>query len=81
MCSDWFVLGTADPADGRRVWADRLRAAGLQYNEEEDEWEDAADDEAEEETAAVQGSGGSPSFMPIRIAVCARTSALKCPFR
>lgn len=36
-------------ADGARLWVERLHAAGLRFDEEEEEWEDAGDDEGLED--------------------------------
>ena len=44
-----------DETDGARAWMERLGAAGLVYDDEEDEWEDNTDDEDEFEEGEGEG--------------------------
>lgn len=41
----WLNVCAVDETDGARVWMERLGAAGLMYDDEEEEWEDNADDD------------------------------------
>lgn len=48
----------ADDADGARVWAERLGAAGLQYDDEAEEWEEPGDEDDFEEGEEEGEEGG-----------------------